>query len=124
MKKILILVSLVFAIGKIQAQEYKTNQSLKSQIINGTVPGAQYSKETPRNTNTIREEKSQGNVSASAIKKNKIQGWNYGSGGSTAVGTSSQGKEKKQTLASESAVAKEPEAKQQKENITPSQDKN
>lgn len=122
MKKILFFICLFFVSRQLQAQEFKTNESIGSQLINGTVPNAVYGKKTPAPPANAKKENDRSNISADAIKNNKMPGWKYSTGAAAgSARTSGNTESKKEKLPSDTPVTK-PETKSAAEHKIPSQE--
>lgn len=83
MKYIIIVLIALFSVTGAMAQEYKTDVSIRSQVLNGTVPGAQYRDvKASRPPSTADKQESVG----SQIKNNRVPGTQYKKSDKTSSG--------------------------------------
>lgn len=83
MKYIIIVCAVLLSATGVTAQEYRTDVSLRSQIIGGTVPGAQYRSETKTSKST--PDAGKGESVGSLIKNNAEPGKQYKKSNGTSV---------------------------------------
>lgn len=88
LKPLAMLVILLAAILTASAQEFRTDESIKSQLMKGTAPGLKFAPATSTVKRTAAHDKQEGRESTiSQIRKKTYKGMPFAQGGGPANGT-------------------------------------